>query len=184
MKIQKHTFSDEELKKFTLDFHNMHINTEPLYNLIIACIKHGNNPIIDYYKKEYLSNHIYHNYCSASSIVTSSFLKTSFGFHHFTFLSNFKHNNYILSYGSLKLLVSSTTKELISNDIHLLNIYDNPTVIKEIIIFSLKFQQLLTLYGISDKVPPKFEHFFQRMINQVDIRKIITADYDKELENF
>ena len=184
MKILKHTFKADELEKFVLNFNEMEIKTEPITNLLVACAHLDSNPLIAYYNDKYFSSDIYYNYVSASSIIIPYFLKFQFDQHHFTFFSRLKHNNYILDYGQSQFLVSSSSKELISNNITIENIDNNIQTIKDIIGFSLKFQQMLTFYGLSSDVPSRFQSFFKRMISHPEIHKIITTNYDDELNHF
>lgn len=184
MNIEKHKFTDTELEKFKSDFHKLDISTEPILNLIAACIHQGNIPIVEYYKKEYLSNEIYYSYLSASSIVNPAFLHHTFGKEHFIFLARLEHKNYVLNYGSSQFLVSATSKELISSHINMDNIHKYPEVIKDIVGFSLKMTQLLTLYGVGEHVQKNLKQFFLRMTQNLDIKNVLTADYDKELEPF
>lgn len=184
MNITKHEFTPSELEKFTSDFKKLEISTEPILNLVASCIHKGDIPVIEYYKKEYLSSEIYYSYLSASSIVNPAFLYHTFGKEHFTFLARLEHKNYVLNYGNSQFLVSSTSKELISPTINMSNIYDHPETIKDIVGFSLKLQQMLTLYGCGPYVQKNLRQFFLRMTQNIDIKNILTADYDKELEIF
>lgn len=180
MNISKHNFLNDELNQFVINFNNMEITTEPITNLLLACI-YDDNPIIEYYRDKYFSSEVYYNYVSASSIVTGNFLQSQFGEHHFMFFSRLKHFNYILNYGQSQFIVSANSKELITNTISTSNISENLNTIKDVVGFSLRFQQMLTIYGLSSDVPERFQGFFKRMISHPEIHQILTANYEDEL---